>query len=119
MRCTWAAWGLLLLFVRVLTPDAAVLRLHLHQHTTHTQAEPAVELAGSQGPVAKHVFSDKHQHCSVEHLFDAPFQPALPLTLAAPFRLPAYPEYRPQAPVCPASHLLDGACLRGPPVARA
>ncbi|MDU0369917.1 hypothetical protein ACFPAF_05885 [Hymenobacter endophyticus] len=103
----------MLLLLRVLTPEAAVLRTHFHQHTDDTVT---VRYAAQVG--AKAVFSAKHQHCQTEHLFDAPFQPAAPLLMPAPLELRAYAVYRPQAPVCRASHLLDGASLRGPPTGR-
>ena len=108
------AWWLLLLLVRVLAPEAAVLRLHFH---SHTEEEPAGRVAAKSA--AKAVLSTKHQHCHVEQLYDAPFQPALPVVLPEPVQLLPYAEYRPEAPVCRASHLLDGACLRGPPAGRA
>ena len=108
------AWWLLLLLLRVLTPEVAVLRAHFHQHTDDTLS---VQYAAKVG--AKAVLSGKHQHCHTEQLFDAPFQPAAPLVLPAPLQLRAYAVYRPQAPVCRASHLLDGASLRGPPARRA
>jgi hypothetical protein len=66
---------LLLCFTRVLLPEAWVLSLHHHQHTTE---EPA------QAPGAlkdKSVVSAKHQHCDVDHFYDVPFQPAPALEL--------------------------------------
>jgi hypothetical protein len=104
------AWWLLALLLRVLAPDAAVLRLHWHQHTEDQSLSMLSTKAG-----AKAVLSAQHQHCHVEQLYNAPFQPSLPFQLEAPVRLRLYAVYRPQAPVCRASHLLEGACLRGPP----
>ena len=109
-----AAWGLLALLLRVLMPEAALLRLHAHQHTDDEVATS--RLAKVRG---KAVVSPQHQHCHAEQLYDAPFQPALPVVLPVPARRPVYVRYRPQAPVCRASHLLDGASLRGPPALRA
>lgn len=105
------AWWLLSLLLRVLAPEAAILRLHFHQHTEDAP------LTSSTVKLGKHkaMFSAKHQHCSTEQLYNAPFQPAVPIKLPEPVRLLAYAVYRPQAPVCRASHLLDGASLRGPP----
>lgn len=107
-----AAWWLLLLLVRVLEPEAAVLRLHFHHHTEEEPARPGHR-------ADKAVLSTEHQHCHAEQLYDAPFQPALPVVLPEPAQLLRYAEYRPAAPVCRAAHLLDGACLRGPPAQRA
>jgi hypothetical protein len=105
------AWWLLLLLGRVLAPEAAVLTLHTHTHTT---AEPAHARAAHARPT-KALLTTKHQHCHTEELYQLPFAPALPVALPAPVRQLAYATYRPQAPVCRQTHLLDGACLRGPP----
>ncbi|UOQ52341.1 hypothetical protein [Hymenobacter cellulosivorans] len=103
-----------MLLARVLTPEAALLRLHQHQHT---EDAPVVVRTAKLGPQA--MLSAKHQHCHVDNLYNAPFAPAAPVRLAEPVRLLFFAEYRPQAPVCRASHLLEGASLRGPPTARA
>ncbi|WBA44069.1 hypothetical protein [Hymenobacter canadensis] len=66
----------------------------------------------------KALLSPQHKHCHVEQLYDAPFQPVAPVVIPVPVRLLRYATYRPQAPVCRASHLLDGASLRGPPAGR-
>lgn len=105
------AWWLLLLLGRVLAPEAAVLTLHTHAHTT---AEPAFAKAAHARP-AKALLTPKHQHCHTEDLYQLPFALATPVELPAPVRQWAYATYRPQAPVCRQAHLLDGACLRGPP----
>ena len=94
-------------------PEAAMLRLHAHEHTHDKVATTQIAKAGG-----KAVISPKHQHCHVEQFYDAPFQPALPVVLSEPARRPVYAVYHPQAPVCRASHLLDGASLRGPPALR-
>lgn len=104
------AWWLLLLLVRVFLPEATVLRAHFH---SHTEEEPAFR--ASQQLVTKHVLTPQHQHCHVEQLYNAPFQPSVPVCVEAPTRLLSFAVYCPQTPVCPATHLLDGACLRGPP----
>ena len=104
------AWWLLLLLARVLTPEAAVLHLHTH---AHTQVEPAF-VKQARGNAQK-LITTKHQHCHTEQLYQLPFAPAAPIEVPAPVRQLAYATYRPQAPVCRQAHLLDGACLRGPP----
>ena len=114
LRRKLVAWWLLVLLVRVLAPEAAVLRLHWHEHT---ETEPRVSLADQSS--AKAVLTARHQHCHVEQLYDMPFQPAQPVVVDQPVPLLAYAVYLPQAPVCRASHLLDGASLRGPPPRRA
>jgi hypothetical protein len=104
------AWWLLLLLVRVLAPEATVLSLHAH---AHTEAEPA--FAKQTRGKAKTLLTPKHQHCHTEQLYQLPFAPAAPVEVPVPVRQLAYATYRPQAPVCRQAHLLDGACLRGPP----
>lgn len=110
LRQQLCAWWLLLLLVRVLAPEAAVLHLHAH---AHTEAEPA--FAKQAGAKAKTLLTTKHQHCHAEQLYQLPFAPATPTGVPAPVRQLAYATYRPQAPVCRQAHLLAGACLRGPP----
>ena len=110
LRQRLGAWWLLLLLVRVLTPEAAVLHLHAH---AHTEAEPAF-VKHARGNAQK-LITTKHQHCHTEQLYQLPFAPAALIEVPAPVRQLAYATYRPQAPVCRQAHLLDGACLRGPP----
>ncbi|TGD80436.1 hypothetical protein [Hymenobacter wooponensis] len=104
------AWWLLLLLARVLTPEATLLRLHAHQHTTK---EVAIPLLGQAAK--KHMLTDQHLHCHTEQLYNAPFQPAEAVLLPELLQQALYAQY--QAPVseAPTLHLLDGASLRGPP----
>ncbi|UOQ75676.1 hypothetical protein MUN84_13485 [Hymenobacter sp. 5516J-16] len=62
---------LLLCFVRVLLPDAWVLALHAHQHTTE---EPTQAL---KWPKGKALLSAKHQHCDADQFFKSAFEPAV------------------------------------------
>jgi len=110
LRQRLGAWWLLLLLARVLAPEAAVLRLHAH---THTEAEPAFVKQAKDS--AQKLLTTKHQHCHAEQLYQLPFAPAIPVEVPVPVRQLAYATYRPQVPVCRQAHLLDGACLRGPP----
>ena len=60
----YIALFLLLLFVRVMVPDALLLELHYHIHTVDKVSADT-----------KHAQVDaKHMHCSVEDLFGAPYQ---------------------------------------------
>ena len=108
------AWWLVVLLLRVLAPGATMLRLHPHQHADEEQATSLAAKTGS-----KAVLSAKHQHCHVAELYNAPFQPAIPPELPDSEQLLSFAVYRPQAPVCWAAHLLDGASLRGPPASNA
>ncbi|TGE04545.1 hypothetical protein [Hymenobacter fodinae] len=104
------AWWLLLLLARVLTPEAALLRLHFHQHTTKEVAIP------QQGKAAgKKVLTAQHLHCHTEQLYDVPFQSADPVRLTEVMRELQFARYRVPASEAPTLHLLDGASLRGPP----
>lgn len=77
---------LLLCFVRVLLPDAWVLALHQHAHTT----EEPTQATG--WPKGKALVSAKHQHCDADQFFKSAFEPAPeaqvapaePLQFAAP-----------------------------------
>jgi len=104
------AWWLLLLLARVLAPEATVLHLHAHAHTT---LEPAA--AGQSRRVGRALLTPQHQHCHAEQLYQLPFVPAAAPGVPAPVRRRVYAAYRPQALVSRAPHLLAGACLRGPP----
>jgi len=103
------AWWLLVLLVRVLAPEAMVLQLHAH---AHTEIEPATRLPKL---ARQAILTPKHQHCHTEQLYQVPFVPAAMADLAVPMRRLAYATYRPKALVYRPAHLLDGACLRGPP----
>ncbi|WP_347157489.1 hypothetical protein [Pontibacter chitinilyticus] len=60
----YIALFLLLLFVRVMVPDALILQLHRHSHT--------IDKVPSDTKQAQ--VSAKHTHCPVEELFGAPYQ---------------------------------------------
>ncbi|TGE05357.1 hypothetical protein [Hymenobacter fodinae] len=99
---------LLLCFVRVLLPDAWVLALHSHEHTTE---EPTQSV---KWPKGKALLSAKHQHCDVDQFFKEAFQTPEPLALPA--------EATSYLPVTATLRLLTGvsaftptAGLRGPP----
>jgi len=70
---------LLLCFLRTLLPEAWILALHPHGHTT-------VEVAPTSAVVRKGypLVEPKHQHCDVEQFYNVAFQPAGPVLLPAP-----------------------------------
>lgn len=104
------AWWLLLLLARVITPEATLLRLHAHQHTTEEVAIP------QQGKAAgMKVLTAQHLHCHIDQLYNAPFQPAAPVKLPEVMREASYARYQVPVSEAPTLHLLDGASLRGPP----
>jgi hypothetical protein len=99
---------LLLCFSRVLLPEAWVLDLHAHEHTTEEPTQVDGPFKG------KALLSTKHQHCAVDHFYDVPFQPASPLELPA-----LVPVYQAAAATPEVSVWLSAmrstADLRGPP----
>ncbi|WP_375434204.1 hypothetical protein [uncultured Hymenobacter sp.] len=99
---------LLLCFTRVLLPEAWILDLHAHRHTTKepTQVPGALK--------DKKVLSAKHLHCDVDHFYQMPFQPAPPLELPLLFAAYAPTSSELSASVW-LSAMLATADLRGPP----
>ncbi|MBB4602362.1 MULTISPECIES: hypothetical protein [Hymenobacter] len=100
---------LLLCFVRVLLPDAWVLALHQHEHTTE---EPT---RATTWPKGKALLSAKHQHCDADQFFKSSFEPAPTVEPTAPAGL-VFSSV--QAWSCVAiGHLLPVVTpdLRGPP----
>ena len=100
---------LLLCFVRVLLPDAWVLALHQHAHTTE---EPTQAIGWPKG---KALLSAKHQHCDADQFFKSAFEPAAALPIVEPaascfVTLPA-----PELPVAWHQYQCPTADLRGPP----
>jgi hypothetical protein len=59
----YIACFLLVLFARVMIPDALLLELHAHQHTQHDVV--------NDGHLPQ--IDQEHNHCPVENLFHAPF----------------------------------------------
>ncbi|WP_125916998.1 hypothetical protein [Hymenobacter coccineus] len=113
MRRQLCAAFLLLCFVRVLLPEAWVLALHAHVHTT---AEPARR--ASFGPVkGKALLTAQHKHCHEDVLYDAPFQPAAPVAVPVPTRSAVVGLRTPFAASVWAEAVAAQRCLRGPPLA--
>jgi len=103
---------LLLCFVRVLLPEAWVLALHPHQHTTDEPAQRA-SFGTAKG---KALLSGQHQHCHEEPLYDAAFQPAAPVVVPVPARSAVVGPRRLFAASVWAEAVAAQRCLRGPPV---
>ena len=75
----YLAFVLLLCLGRTLLPEAWVLALHGHAHTTE---EPAF----AQGKLRKGqaLFTPKHTHCHEETFYNVPFQAAPPVVVPLP-----------------------------------
>ncbi|WP_266203453.1 hypothetical protein [Pontibacter kalidii] len=60
------ALALLLLFSRAMVPDELIQELHPHTHTVHTDHSDTHEAQVGM----------KHKHCTVEDVFNTPYQGA-------------------------------------------
>ncbi|OGX80981.1 hypothetical protein [Hymenobacter glacialis] len=102
---------LLLCLTRTLLPEAWILALHAHAHTT---VEPAHAPAAAHK--GKSLVSAEHKHCQVEHFYNASFQAAVPVRVPMPRVWPGYAAQEAPLAVRPPAGLLARACaLRGPP----
>ena len=70
---------LLLCLTRTLVPEAWILALHTHGHTTD---EPAQR--GTARQKGQALLSPKHQHCQVDHVYNLPFLPGAPVVVPVP-----------------------------------
>lgn len=102
---------LLLCFVRVLLPDAWVLALHQHQHTTEEPTRDAT------WPKGKELLSAKHQHCDADQFFKSAFEPAPPVLAAQPTHFVFAPTSEPSVVAAEYAQAVATASLRGPPSA--
>ena len=97
--------------MRTLLPEAWILALHPHAHTTE---EPA------RAPAFRHkdkaLISARHQHCEVEQFYNVVYQAGAPMVLPAPRVAPRYLATVALPPVrAVAGELLFARSLRGPP----
>lgn len=102
---------LLLCLTRTLLPEAWILALHAHAHTT---AEPA------HAPAFRHkgkaLLSAKHQHCGVEQFYNVPLQAGVPVVVPRPRVRPGYAQaLTPGAERAVLGQLQRPTALRGPP----
>lgn len=110
----YVALLLLLCLTRMLLPEAWILALHPHEHTTE---EPAFAPVAKRQP-GKALLTTKHTHCQTEQFYNVPYQPASPVVVPLPHRGPTYrPLAVPTTLACSAAALRRTA-LRGPPLAQ-
>jgi len=110
---SYFAFFLLLCLTRTLLPEAWVLAMHGHEHTTE---EPVFHASKVRATAGKSLLTPKHTHCQTEQFYNVPLQGASPVVVPLP-RLQL--SYRPLAvPVTLASSatVLRRTALRGPPV---
>jgi len=104
---------LLLCLMRTLAPEAWILTLHTHEHTTE---EPAFAKTTTKRGPAKALFTTKHTHCQTEQFYNVPFQVAPPVAVPLPWLMQRYqPLAVPTTLACSAA-MLRRTTLRGPPV---
>ena len=104
---------LLLCLMRTLLPEAWILALHAHEHTTE---EPAFAPRAKRQP-GKALLTTKHTHCQTEQFYDVAYQPAPLVVIPRPQCGPTYrPLAIPATLACSAATLRRTA-LRGPPLA--
>lgn len=102
----YIALFLLLLFVRVIVPEAVILAWHTHEHT---QDNPDKIDTGLK-------LDKKHTHCHTDHLFNSPFSPSYALiTYLTPVTFPE--AYAAQQGFVWKFTFPNNTELRGPPVA--
>lgn len=100
---------LLLCLVRTLLPEAWVLALHRHAHTS--------EQAAIRRPTGKELLSPQHTHCHTEDFYSVPFTPALPVRLPQPRVRAAYRPLAVPTQLASSAVALRRTALRGPPQA--
>ncbi|HET9504768.1 MAG TPA: hypothetical protein VFO93_14590 [Hymenobacter sp.] len=103
---------LLLCLGRTLLPEAWVLALHAHEHTTE---EPA---RAKRPPVrGKLLLTTKHTHCQTEQFYEVPFQAAPPVAVPSPRLVRRYRALAVPATLACSAAELRRTALRGPPAA--
>ncbi len=113
---THLALLLLVCLTRTLLPEAWILALHAHEHTTEEPAQ-----APAFRPTAEHkgkaLLTSKHQHCQTEHLYQVPLLLSAPVVLPQPVRRAVF-ALAPVPTVATAPWIARRpALLRGPPAA--
>ena len=102
---------LLLCLVRTLLPEAWVVELHRHAHTTE---EPAFAKAPRRG--ARSVFfTPKHTHCHTEQFYNVPFVAAPPVVVPLPRVQLSYRPLAVPTTLASSAVALRRSALRGPP----
>lgn len=111
----YLAFLLLLCLTRTLLPEAWVLALHGHEHTTEELAFEAGQ--HHSHAVAGHaLLTSKHTHCHEDTFYNVPFAASSPVVLPLP---PLQLSYQPLAvpfTLAGSATELRRTALRGPPV---
>jgi hypothetical protein len=111
---SYLALFLLLCLTRTLLPEAWVLALHAHEHTTE---EPALRPQGKR-LAGKPLLTPKHTHCQTEQFYNVPFQAGPPVLVPLPKLLASYQPQAVPTTLANSATALRRTALRGPPVGR-
>jgi hypothetical protein len=106
VRLRIKALFLLVLLLRVLLPDSAILALHRHTHTTDKRLDTHV---------GKEQLDVQHIHCETDQLFHNSFY-ALPTAVALPLIVRHLTAYQGLALAIWKFTFPNNTLLRGPPV---
>ena len=99
--------------MRTLLPEAWVLALHGHAHTSE---EPAFAQSAQAAPGKRQlVFTSKHTHCHEETFYNVPFQAARPVQLPQPRVQLRYQSLVVPSALASSAAALRRSALRGPP----
>lgn len=98
---------LLLCLVRTLLPEAWVLTLHAHQHTT--------EVATAARRQGKALASPQHTHCHTEQFYNVAYAAAARVVVPLPRQQRCYRALAGLAPPAAVAVALRRPALRGPP----
>jgi hypothetical protein len=109
----YLAFLLLLCLTRTLLPEAWVLALHAHEHTTE---EPALKSRGKR-LASKSLLTPKHTHCQTEQFYQVPFQPAPRVVVPLPPHQLSYRRLAVPTQLACSAAMLRRTALRGPPQA--
>ena len=103
---------LLLCLVRTLLPEAWVLALHTHEHTTEeaafTKRTPTLQ--------GKKLLTTKHTHCQTEQFYNVPFLAASPVAIPLPRLMRRYQSLSVPTTLACSAAMLRRTALRGPPL---
>ncbi len=109
---SYLAFLLLLCLTRTLLPEAWVLALHAHEHTTE---EPRLLPQGKR-LAGKSLLTPKHTHCQIEQFYNVPFQAAPAVAMPLPKLLASYRPLAVPTTLASSATELRRTALRGPPL---
>jgi hypothetical protein len=110
---SYFALFLLLCLTRTLLPEAWVLALHHHEHTTE---ELFFKASHARAMAGKALLTPKHTHCQTEQFYNVPFQGATPVAVPLPRLQLSYRPLVVPTTLASSAAMLRRTALRGPPV---